>query len=447
MKKLTRGSFRVKDERQCTLEGGGTGRQEALTKSPWCGVLEADGDDHDVRFMTVNVPPHGAEETETLKSYYHPHLIRFYIEHVWKLKRPDVIISVTGSARSFDLNTEARDKIMKGMMDGTRSLDAWFVTGGSRTGIMQAVGKARAKYNPKAPLIGITPLGGVCGGERLRGIDISKCESCPDANVKATRLETVKIAEKNTTESVKPSWKKLGFPDECLPALGVESEGPEYVEEFLSDEIDKIKRRIVKVNALDRAGLSKVLKPAKEFLQRKLTGAQSQLKQMQESQKEFKKFLESCSIQEEDFIKLKDDHDVTWKVDSKVRKVEDFEEVSRICQHECKKRSMYDGSFLDPNHSHFVFADDGSLQNFGIETRLRADIERHHLRKVRSIVTLNFIYSGTDFEIFFSCIAGNFRGIGVSEAGIRGKILQRLDDKISEMLIDEGKGECLHKKS
>ena len=68
---------------------------------------------------------------------------------------------------------------------------------------------------------------------------------------------------------------------------------------------------------------------------------------------------------------------MTWKVDSKVRRVEDFEEVSRICQAERRKRSIHAGSFLDPNHSHFIFADDGSLQNFGIETQLRADIERH----------------------------------------------------------------------
>jgi len=34
------------------------------------------------------------------------------------------------------MSTEDKDKIMKGMMDGTRNLDAWFVTGGTKSGIM-----------------------------------------------------------------------------------------------------------------------------------------------------------------------------------------------------------------------------------------------------------------------------------------------------------------------
>ena len=55
-----------------------------------------------------------------------------------------------------------------------RELDAWFVTGGSKSGIMEIVGEARARFNPKAPLIGIAGLGTIAGGERLRGIDILK---------------------------------------------------------------------------------------------------------------------------------------------------------------------------------------------------------------------------------------------------------------------------------
>ena len=81
---------------------------------PCCGKLEAEGQNEDLKFMTVDV------------SDYNPHLIRFYMEHVWKLKRPEVIISVTGGAADFDLSTEQRDRIFKEMMDGTRSLDAWY---------------------------------------------------------------------------------------------------------------------------------------------------------------------------------------------------------------------------------------------------------------------------------------------------------------------------------
>ena len=43
-----------------------------------------------------------------------------------------------------------------------------FITGGTNSGIMKFVGEARAKYNPTAPLIGISALGAVAGGAQLR---------------------------------------------------------------------------------------------------------------------------------------------------------------------------------------------------------------------------------------------------------------------------------------
>jgi hypothetical protein len=77
---------------------------------------------------------------------------------------------VTGGAAHFKLPTEHKDKIMRGMMDGTRSLRPWFITGGSNAGIMKYVGEARAKYNPAAPLIGVCALAEMAGLKKLRKI-------------------------------------------------------------------------------------------------------------------------------------------------------------------------------------------------------------------------------------------------------------------------------------
>jgi hypothetical protein len=56
-------------------------------------------------------------------------LVRYFVEHVWKLERPDVIISVTGGAsQNFDLRPEYEEKLMRGMMDGTRKLKTWSVS-------------------------------------------------------------------------------------------------------------------------------------------------------------------------------------------------------------------------------------------------------------------------------------------------------------------------------
>ena len=98
---------------------------------------------------------------------YNVHLLRHFVETVWKIERPQVIISVTGGAQAFDLSSKSKDIIMKGMMDGTRNFKALFITGGTNAGIMRYVGEARAKYNPTAPLVGIAPLAPLKGGPRL----------------------------------------------------------------------------------------------------------------------------------------------------------------------------------------------------------------------------------------------------------------------------------------
>ena len=53
------------------------------------------------------------------------HLVRYFVDKVWKLPRPEVIISVTGGAKHFDLSPEHKDRMMRGMMEGTRKLNPW----------------------------------------------------------------------------------------------------------------------------------------------------------------------------------------------------------------------------------------------------------------------------------------------------------------------------------
>jgi hypothetical protein len=56
-------------------------------------------------------------------------LVRYFVENVWKLERPDVIISVTGGAtKNFYLRPEYKEKLMRGMMEGTRKLKTWSVS-------------------------------------------------------------------------------------------------------------------------------------------------------------------------------------------------------------------------------------------------------------------------------------------------------------------------------
>ena len=87
-------------------------------------------------------------------------ILRYYAIKQWGLKRPEIILTVTGGATNFDINSDERDKILKGMMDGTRDLryvcekspvketndvqkrpilthadlSPWFITGGTNAG-------------------------------------------------------------------------------------------------------------------------------------------------------------------------------------------------------------------------------------------------------------------------------------------------------------------------
>ena len=131
----------------------------AKDSSPLCGQMP---------YYAGNVPQEQKQYVVVHKDHINMHLLRYFVDRVWALPRPDVIISVTGGAANFKLATDHKDKIMQGMFDGTRSLTPWFITGGTDAGIMRYVGEARAKYSPDVPLIAICSLGSVAGLKQLK---------------------------------------------------------------------------------------------------------------------------------------------------------------------------------------------------------------------------------------------------------------------------------------
>ena len=62
----------------------------------------------------------------------------YFVENVWKLPRPRLLISITGGATNFEMNAES---ILYQLMATARLTNAWLVTGGSNAGIMKYVGK------------------------------------------------------------------------------------------------------------------------------------------------------------------------------------------------------------------------------------------------------------------------------------------------------------------
>ncbi|CAD5125413.1 DgyrCDS13644 [Dimorphilus gyrociliatus] len=60
----------------------------------------------------------------------------------WQLETPDLIISVTGGAKDFDIRKTLKESFGKGLMKTATLTRAWIITGGTNSGVMKLVGEA-----------------------------------------------------------------------------------------------------------------------------------------------------------------------------------------------------------------------------------------------------------------------------------------------------------------
>ncbi|XP_033748450.1 transient receptor potential cation channel subfamily M member-like 2 [Pecten maximus] len=92
----------------------------------------------------------------------------------WNLKTPNLLISVTGGAKSFQVKTQQRTAFRRGLIKLARTTDPWIISGGSNTGIMKEVGEAVRDFNLTANCgqsivaIGIATWGVVQNRQHLR---------------------------------------------------------------------------------------------------------------------------------------------------------------------------------------------------------------------------------------------------------------------------------------
>ncbi|XP_041921258.1 transient receptor potential cation channel subfamily M member 2 [Alosa sapidissima] len=90
------------------------------------------------------------------------HLITEY----WKLRPPNLLISVTGGAKNFYMRTHLKQKFRRGLIKVAQSTGAWIITGGTHTGVMKHVGMAVRDYTLSSSsargeivAIGVAPWG------------------------------------------------------------------------------------------------------------------------------------------------------------------------------------------------------------------------------------------------------------------------------------------------
>nr|XP_006823630.1 PREDICTED: uncharacterized protein LOC102803873 [Saccoglossus kowalevskii] len=100
------------------------------------------------RSSTISPSSHYKRKTTMLSPYVRldyrtdPEIIWKLLTEHWRMKPPNVLISVTGGAKDFILKDRLRALFHRGLMKAATSTGAWIITGGTAEGVMKIVGEA-----------------------------------------------------------------------------------------------------------------------------------------------------------------------------------------------------------------------------------------------------------------------------------------------------------------
>ena len=303
-------------------------------KPPLCGAMP---------YHAGNVRQEMKQYVVVHKDRINMHLLRYFVDRVWALPRPDVIISVTGGAANFKLATDHKDKIMQGMFDGTRSLTPWFITGGTDAGIMRHVGEARAKYRPEMPLIAVCSLGSVAGLKQLKTMRDEAVEE---------PLESGQKRWKYTPASTKGSESQ----NSQSATQNMHEDKDEWV--WSSDDVGASREwRLIKSGGEKRNDVLSY----EDLIGMEMSPGKS-LKRDDLNQK-----IDNLKDQ---IDTLKDD-----KLEEEDRVHADFEATKERLTQELKELEEDLRVKIELNHSHFIIVEDDSTRAFGAETEIRAEFE------------------------------------------------------------------------
>lgn len=76
----------------------------------------------------------------------------------WGLKKPHLIISITGRRKNVVISNQIKKKFQRGLVQSTKNINSWIITNGANTGISKLVGEAISEQNinnKKTKVIGI----------------------------------------------------------------------------------------------------------------------------------------------------------------------------------------------------------------------------------------------------------------------------------------------------
>lgn len=85
----------------------------------------------------IRVPWHTKEGMSTDSR-----LLLHFIESVWGLERPNLVVSITGGAMDTLTNSDDLQHVLLDLMKFARGTSAWLTTGGTHGGIMKLIGES-----------------------------------------------------------------------------------------------------------------------------------------------------------------------------------------------------------------------------------------------------------------------------------------------------------------
>jgi hypothetical protein len=131
--KSTGGGFgeyedRAKDGKRQGTHGG------LFRQYEWCSSPK-----HGLGFGRISFP--SVKPTLYLRVPHEsdPDMLMYFVENVWNVPRPKLLIGITGGAMDFPVS-EDLEQVLNDLMQIARQNDAWIITGGTRVGIMKYIG-------------------------------------------------------------------------------------------------------------------------------------------------------------------------------------------------------------------------------------------------------------------------------------------------------------------
>ncbi|XP_063693218.1 transient receptor potential cation channel subfamily M member 3-like isoform X7 [Bolinopsis microptera] len=121
-----------------------------LTKNNAFGKITFDVEEcsEEAQYMRIAKDYSEKPRIEILKSLF---------ADFWKLDEPDLLISVSGGAKSFNVPQDICASFQQGLLNAARSTRAWIITGGQHCGVMKLVGGVigQSISTTRIPTIGV----------------------------------------------------------------------------------------------------------------------------------------------------------------------------------------------------------------------------------------------------------------------------------------------------